>query len=211
MTFVPCLNTALIEFRMLYDRQNVENTIWVQKSSAWTAPTLALAAENALGWWNGSFAILASNSLSLREVVATDMTTATSGQTALDGEGAVGSDTGQGMPGNVSLAVSFRTALRGRSFRGRNYIVGIPRGFVEEESTASEDYVASAIAAYSALISGTFESGQAWVVASRFSGVDPTTKKPIPRAAGVMTPITNVVIVDDTTDSMRRRLPGRGA
>jgi len=46
-------------------------------------------------------------------------------------------------------------------------------------------------------------------VASRFSGVD-GDGKPIPRTAGVVTPISNVIVVDRVLDSQRRRLPGRG-
>ena len=48
-----------------------------------------------------------------------------------------------------------------------------------------------------------------WVIVSRYSGVD-GDGRPVPRVAGVTTPVTNVVAVDGTVDSMRRRLPGRG-
>jgi hypothetical protein len=48
------------------------------------------------------------------------------------------------------------------------------------------------------------------VIASRFSGVDPDTGKPIPRTAGVTTNVITVVAADLVIDSQRRRLPGRG-
>jgi hypothetical protein len=59
------------------------------------------------------------------------------------------------------------------------------------------------------LPTGTILTDGTWVIASRFSGVD-GDGKPIPRAVGVTTPVTSVVIVDGIVDSQRRRLPGRG-
>ena len=63
--------------------------------------------------------------------------------------------------------------------------------------------------AYEGLPSVATVAGYTWVVASRFSGVD-AEGDPIPRAAGITTPITTVLIVDNLVDSQRRRLSGRG-
>lgn len=40
--------------------------------------------------------------------------------------GFVGTGTGTAVPNNVALTVTFVTALRGRSYRGRNFVGGIP-------------------------------------------------------------------------------------
>jgi hypothetical protein len=68
---------------------------------------------------------------------------------------------------------------------------------------------AAFVDAYSLLLDFGQDIGASWVVVSRFSGVD-ANGDPIPRAAGVTTPITSVLVVDNIVDSQRRRLPGRG-
>lgn len=40
--------------------------------------------------------------------------------------GFVGTGTGAAVPNQVAMTVTFNTALRGRSYRGRNYVGGIP-------------------------------------------------------------------------------------
>jgi cation transporter-like permease len=72
------------------------------------------------------------------------------------------------------------------------------------------DYVEACITQYTAFMDAISTAGWTWVIASRFSGVDPDTGDPIPRVAGVTTPVTNVVCTDATLDAQRRRLPGRG-
>jgi hypothetical protein len=115
---------------------------------------------------------------------------------------------GDPTPANVSLAVSFRTAGRGRSSRGRNYFVG----FVDDQVTGNVVNNSDAVDirnAYAALIAAAATANVSWVVVSRFSGVD-ADGKPIPRAAGVTSLINAVSLVDNDVDSQRRRLNGRG-
>jgi len=76
----------------------------------------------------------------------------------------------------------------------------------EVESTFASDLTSAYIQRREDLDSGDFT----WVVVSRFSGVDPDTGKPIPREAGVATPVLAPLVTDLTVDSQRRRLPGRG-
>lgn len=210
MPFVPVANTALVETRMTLDSQQVENTLWVEFPAAPSAADLLTLANDIDSWWEGSYAPLVSDGVQLREVVVTDMTTASSGQVSVaPAVAAFGGQSSPDLPSNASLTVSFRTALRGRSFRGRNYLVGL----TEDTNTGNivnSPFIALVIAAYEELLSGggALSAGE-WVVASRFSGVD-VNGNPIPRAAGVTTPIISVVVVDNVIDSQRRRLPGRG-
>jgi hypothetical protein len=210
MPFVPVENTALVETRMLYDNQKVENTLWVLNDTAWDGASLVELATEVKSWWDASYAGLVTTGVTLREVVCTDMTTDTGAVGSVSGAGSVGTVGGTKMPSNVSLAVSFRTASRGRSFRGRNYLVGLSNSQIEQPNTAASDYIEAVIAAYNDFMSAIDTAGWTWVVASRFSGVDPDTKQPIPREAGVTTPIVTVVVTDTAIDSQRRRLPGRG-
>jgi len=210
MPFVPVANTCLVETRMTLDSQQVENTLWVEFPTAPSSADMLTLANDIDSWWEAEYAPLVSDGVQLREVVVTDMTTASSGQVSVaPATPAFGTQTSPDLPSNASLTVSFRTALRGRSFRGRNYLVGL----TEDTNTGNivnGAFIALVIDAYELLLSGggALTAGE-WVVASRFSGVD-ANGDPIPRAAGVTTPIISVVVVDNVIDSQRRRLPGRG-
>jgi len=210
MPFVPVENTALIEVRMLLDNQKVENTLYCLNDGGWDATSLAELATEVKDWWNDSYSQLCTTDVTLREVVCTDLTTETGAQATVSGAGGVGAVGGGSFPSNVTLAVSFRTGLRGRSFRGRNYIVGV--GGTEQLgiNTLDADYVANVATQYNNLFTEVFTGDFVWVVVSRYSGVDPDTGKPIPRVSGVTTPVTTVLVTDNTIDSQRRRLPGRG-
>jgi hypothetical protein len=210
MPFVPVADTAMIEVRMLYDAQKVENTLYVENLSAWSLDLLTGLANNIRDWWDGAYSPNVANSVALREIVCTDLTTEAGLQTTLGGGGLVGTGGVGGLPGNVSLAVSFHTGLRGRNFRGRNYVVGIPEGFRSGISGVTPDYGALWVASYTGLIAAALAPDQTWVVVSRFSGISGTPPRPTPRAAGVTTPVTSVVVTDLGLDSQRNRLPGRG-
>lgn len=196
---------------MRMDGQQVENTLTFRLGATLTPSNLLTLCNDIEAWWIANYAPLTSGANSLVEVVATDLTTATGPSISVSPVGGdPGGVAGDFLPMNASLAVSFRTALRGRSFRGRNYFVGLADSNVAG-NTVEAGLVAAIQDAYELLlpVGGTFTDDWIWVVASRFSGVD-VDGHPIPRAAGLTTPITSVVIVDPTVDSARRRLPGRG-
>lgn len=210
MVFVPVPNTVEAEIRVTSQGQKCENTLWFEFAAAPGVVDLTDLGADLLSWWTTYIAPNTSSVVQLREILLRDMSSPTALQhvtvplTAL-----FGSNTPNIMPGNVTMSISFRTALRGRSFRGRNYAIGIT-----EDQCAGNSFVAGLTAtwaaAYAPLLDPANVSGSNWVIASRFSGVDPTTKKPIPRATGVTTPVTAVNVVDDNVDAMRRRLTGRG-
>jgi hypothetical protein len=211
MPFVPVANAVGVEMRMTLDNQKIENTLYFFNPTGPDATNMTLLASELEGWWTNECAPLLPLDVALREIVITDLTTATSFQVtsalAAPVFGTVGSPA---LPNNVSMAVSFRTALRGRSFRGRNYIAALTEGSVVN-NTVQPTQVADWIAAYAQLLTdpGIAAAGYTWCVVTRFSGVD-ANGDPIPRVAGGAQPVTAVVVTDTTVDSMRRRLPGRG-
>jgi hypothetical protein len=209
MPFVRVPNAALVEVRMLLDGQHIENTLWFQSDTAPTGATLATLADAIGAWWIANYRTNVSSAVSLVEVVATSMDSATAPTaTFVPGTPQSGTGDSEALPNNVSLTVSFRTESRGRSFRGRNYITGLTDAQVAN-NTVDPLIVADWIDAYEAVGTAVSGTGFTWVVASRFSGVD-ANGDPIPRDPGITTPITAVVIVDPIIDSQRRRLPGRG-
>jgi hypothetical protein len=210
MPFVPVANTVLAELRMTADNQFVENTLYFEYLTLPTLTEMQTLGQALIDWWDANIAPLVWIGVELREVVVTALNSGTGLQaTVVPAVTQLGELNVSALPMNVSLTISFRTGLRGRSFRGRNYIVGL----VEGQTTSANEVVSATSAAfvdaYNLLLDFGQDIGASWVVVSRFSGVD-SNGDPIPRAAGVTTPITSVLVVDNIVDSQRRRLPGRG-
>jgi len=210
MPFVPVANTALAEIRMIADLQEVENTLYFEKATALTEGDLNDLGDALITWWEDNMAPNIWAGVTVSEVVCTDLSSASSLQVSrVPAAPLTGALSVPGLPTSVSLTISFRTALRGRSFRGRNYIVGLTEGQTTGANTVDSSLSDAFVTAYEQLLTLAGDLGLQWVVVSRFSGVD-ADEKPIPRAAGVTTPITTVLVVDNVVDSQRRRLPGRG-
>ena len=101
MPFVPVENAVLVEFRMTYDLQQVENTLWFGNDSAPTASDMATLGGALLGWWSASLADYMVSTVVLREIVVTDMTSDTGPQVTQDGLGTTGNVEQEGMPGGT--------------------------------------------------------------------------------------------------------------
>ena len=210
MPFVPVDNTCLAEIRMTADGQQIENTLWFEFPTAITAEDLVSLATDLTTWWGDNIQPIVWGGVTLREIVCTDMSSETGAQGSFATETPTVGDLDEPpLPTGTSLAISFRTALRGRSFRGRNYAVGLVKSHTTGPNTFTDAIVTAYQTAYNNLIAVATGAGFTWVVVSRFSGVD-AEGKPIPRALGVTTPVTSVVMTDNIVDSQRRRLPGRG-
>jgi len=210
MPFVPVTNTVEVEVRMLLDSQKVENTLYFRKDSAWSLGDLVTLGNSFLIWWTTYYDVFASSSVTLSEIYITDLTSSTGlvQSTPAPTPHPAGSREANSLPNNVTLTISFRTDQRGRSHRGRNYIVGLTEDAVVK-NTVDSAVIGDIETAYNALQDVASDNSCFWVVVSRFSGVD-SDGDPIPRVAGVTTAITSVIVVDPVVDSQRRRLPGRG-
>jgi hypothetical protein len=210
MPFVPVPNTALVEMRMLLDAQQVENTLYFDFGATPVIGDLTSIANAMITWWESAYSTAITTSVELREVVATDLSSATGPQVSISpAVPAFGDLNDAPLPNNVTLTVSFRTANRGRSFRGRNYVVGLGETQVAG-NTVAPSVITAFDGIYSQLLASPVAAIATWVVVSRFSGVDPVTGEPIPRVTGIATPIISVTVVDNVVDSQRRRLPKRG-
>lgn len=205
MAFQPVANTCIAELIFDIYEQTVENTLYFENQGGgdFGAGHLGAIAESVAGWWYLNMRPLQASAVTLREVKTTSLHSETSPQSNyVDGrQGAVSS---AGLPSNVTLCVSFRTAFRGRSFRGRNFFVGLAESQMQGNTVTSSVFTAIA-QAYSTLqpymnLAGTTVD---WVVVSRET-------EGLVRPFGVTTPVTSVVIVDANSDSMRGRLTGRG-
>lgn len=204
MAFIPAVNCAQVEIRATYFGQQVENTLYFENEASFTTADMIALGEAVSDWWVDEVLTAGlSNQVALREVYVTNLTTVSSPTTTvLLNTGAVGSNSSPGLPGNVSIVISFRTEQRGRSSRGRNYLFGLTESLVAGNQV-DVGSLETFRTGYVSLIGAILPAGWTWVVLSRYTNN-------APRVTGLMIPITAVVVVDNNVDSQRRRLTGRG-
>lgn len=203
MPFVPAENVAQVELRQRLDDQRVENTLYFLKTVPISIGDLETISDVMRLWWEEALAPQVSLDLTLVEVFVTDLTTDTSPTFSNSPSSPIpGEIAKEALPNNVALCVSFRTAGRGRSSRGRNYVAGLDIDSVLHNTVdpSRVEGIANAYQDITPRLDGLLFD---WVVVSRFSGG-------VPRSAALVQPITSVIVVDPTVDSQRRRLPGRG-
>jgi len=172
----------------------------------YTAGAITPTAQSALGFsvesvFLDALAVPISNDVTFRRIRQRDYTTISSyvfdaSITPLTGAGT------DAMPNNVAQSVSFRTSLAGRSFRGRNYVGGVPRSVVTENAI-DDAWTTLVVNAYALMMSPTFATNWQWVVVSAKNAKAWRTEL-------VATPIVEVIAVDNIVDTLQKRLPGRG-
>lgn len=204
MPFIPVPNTVQVNVVYLMDDQEVENTLYYEKSTGVDATDLASLVETLNAFIVSELIPFLGNTIQLIRLVGVLLDAADSLlYVSTTGLPVSGGAAGAAAPNNVALCMSLRTGTRGRSFRGRNFIPGIPKDLITENTVGSGSVTAYE-EAYNGLIGVAGDDGWQQVVVSRFSGG-------APRVTGVTTPITAAFVVDPTVDSQRRRLPGRGS
>lgn len=201
--FIPVENTALVELvYSLPQGQIGENTFHVNNTDAFTPASLQTLASAFTAWYTGHWNALVSGTTSLTKVRCTDLTTQFApGVEYTTGLPVNGNLTGNGLPNNVSVSIKFNTGLRGRSYRGRIYALGLTDNAVNG-NTVQTTWANNAITALNALTVDHIPVGMNLVVVSKYHNKTP-------RSAGVCTIVTSFSI-DMVPDSQRRRLPGRG-
>jgi hypothetical protein len=204
MPFVPAPDTVMVEMRYTYQGQNVENTLYFQNAAGPDPANMGDLGLYLIEQWTTEVQPTAPASLTLREVYITSLESATAPAvtvtTGLPASGATGSPAA---PNNVSLCVSFRTEGRGRSARGRNYLLGVLESSVDNnliDTTFTNPWTSF----FNSIVVPDWDgSGWMWVIVSRISGG-------VERAEALVQQVITFTYVDRTVDSQRRRLPGRG-
>lgn len=191
----------MVELFYVQDEQQLENTLYFQRETPWSIAALEQLCIEVTSWWGDNYAPITTSQVELRAVKATSLQSDTA--PAFERPTLIPGDLAQpAEPNNVTLAIKFLTGGRGRSSRGRNYIVGLHVDAVTNNEV-NPVHAAQYIDAYLLLMdAGTISDG-IWVVVSRFHDN-------APREEGLAQQVTGVALTDFIVDSQRRRLPGRG-
>lgn len=199
MAFIPVPNTAQFNIHQLLFGVPVENTLSFEQDEPWTAGDLAAATVGLQTWWEDEIAPLLSADITLVRISGRALDTASSPVWENPVIPSVpGTVVSPSMPGNVAFVVSLRTGLAGRSFRGRNYVAGIPDN-VQTSNVVSQTFADNLINAYSALVGTQVLVPGILVIVSR-------QENKAPRTTGVTTNVQSVITVDLTLDTQRGRL-----
>jgi hypothetical protein len=134
---------------------------------------------------------------SVVEVTCTDISTTLGTQLSGVFVGTpVGTFGGNGLPGNVAFALNWQTPFRGRTTHGRTYMPGLAEGSVTGDVVAADLLDAYDAFGNAMLAMGTGTGDYAFGITS---------------FKDIATRIVTAYVLENITDSMRRRLTGRGA
>jgi len=205
MPFIPAVDCVKVVLHLRWNSQQVKNTLWFKNTpggSYTNAQRVSLIA-NLAAWWTNFLRIDLSNELSLTAIEAINQENANAPSTLSVLSPAVpGSFSGASVSLNVAITASLRSNLRGRSYRGRNYVPGLLQTNMIDRGTFAVGMCSNIAASYAKLFDPAAFPADIAVIASHF------TNK-LPRLVATLTPIT-AIIVETLADSMRRRLIGRG-
>jgi len=200
--FIPAPTACRVLMQHQQEGQRVENVYHCVKDDGFTTADLVTCASVFKSWEDSTMQVLRANNSYLDTIVATALDAETSPAivytTGLPIVGEAGTDYS---PMNVTVAVRWNTALRGRSFRGRTYHIGLCRSQYQQ-SKLTTGMQSGLVAAYDQLLADLIAEGMVLVVASY-------RHAKAWRTEALLTTILNCS-VEITLDSQRRRLPGRG-
>lgn len=200
--YIPVPDTAEVKLIFNGPGGKAMNVINFTKDGGWDTSSISDLAQAASDAWESEISARVSEDVSLDSVVATDLSSSTGPQTTLPA-GISGGNANPVAPSNVTVAVSFHTAFRGRSKRGRLFHYGSTNTQITGDSIGDAGATATqeAYQNFFDAIAGDV-SGATHVVVSRCQDGDWLT-------TGETTEVTSYA-VDPIVDSQRRRLAGRG-
>lgn len=201
--FIPFANCAEVVCIGTFGGTACYLTNGVRKGSPFSGTDLT-DIGNIFGLWlQEDLLPLLYNTLTYTQIKVTDLTSQFAPiAIATDGLPASGAVTGASVTNQVASVVSFKTGLRGRSFRGRNYVGGLGATALNTTTTVSAAFAASLVGAYVQLATSLGAAGFDHVVLSRF-------ENNVRRSVGVATRITDY-IGRLPLGTQRRRIVGHG-
>lgn len=201
MVYIPVPDAVHVQLLMDDAGEPIMNDLYFNAGGTPTTGDMTTLGTALINWWGNDLAPLICDQVGLRQVRLTDLGSPIGAQVTL-ADGSIGGVTTEQAPNNVAPCISFRTPFRGRSFRGRNYVPGVPNTMVNI-NTLDGSWTAAIKAVYEELLPGggvALPGLYEWVVVSRYTGGGP-------RVTGIFTNVISCGFTDLIVDSQRRRLP----
>lgn len=144
---------------------------------------------------------------SLLAVALRDLRTANLPLIDSTGSAAAGTATGKALPPEVALAVTLRTAMAGRGFRGRAYLAGFDTAAMNADGTATSGAVLASSVFLTHVKTGMNSSAMTMAIAqpARAAYTSPKTGVAYPARAANVVDVTSIVTRDAVFDSQRKR------
>lgn len=203
MAFQECPGVARFAMEFLWQGELAVNVYHAWYESAWTEADLSDVCGALKTWWDTDLKSEVSSTVSLEVIRARDLTTETGVQ--LDytsGLPIEATSSAASAPNNCTFAVQWRTDKSGRSYRGRTFHVGLTSTkYASNQLTVPNQTEFEEI--YGGLPEAISTAGYTMVVLSRYANGTQ-------RSQGTHEAVTSCRI-NRVLDSMRRRLPTRGA
>lgn len=171
---------------------NIAETIYEPISAAWVNP--------------GGLRPLSATVLSLTGVGVIDLRSANNPEISSTSPAVPGTGTGAPMPEQVSAVITHRTALTGRSHRGRTYLFGFTPAAMAADGTISDATNTGVVNFMAGVNSGIGAAGGQLAILSPALPVRPS--KPggeLPAKPFEITPVTTSLLRDRLWDTNRRR------
>jgi len=202
--FIPAENCA--ELRAIFDTPGgkaINVTNW-QKATPFDKDDLAALIALYETAWEAEFSPIQSNAVQLTRFIATDINSENSFQVDKAPAGDLtGGETSPILPGNVTVATKFTTGHTGRSYRGRSYFIGLVEVNVtgDELAPGVSDEITDA---WTSLVGAIHDDdlGASLAIVSYCEDGDWRTN--------ALVNVVTDIATENTIDSMRSRLSGRG-
>lgn len=204
MAFIPAADVVQVELVFNWNTQIVENVHHFHCDSAPNLLDMPALLDSCRLAWSNAIRALTAPTVSLVSMKATDL----SDQHSFSFTTSVnlpmsGTSASPALPNNCACVVTKRTALRGRSYRGRSYVPGLTEAVVTDNLITS---------AFLTGAQGYLTGMQTFTITGRTYtlGVLSRYLNNAPRSNGSIDPVLTAT-ASATVASQRRRLPGRGA
>lgn len=200
MAFIDVSDTVQAEFIYSYFGQVMENVLYFKNDTDLDVSSMTALGGVLRDWWDDWYSQQLNGLLQLNTIKLTDLTAVASPVVEFtDGLPLNGKVTsGETLPTQIACCCTLITLSRGRSFRGRIYVPGIPDAAITN-STFTDTFIADMEGNLGQLMVALDDTNFVWGVVSRYTGG-------APRASGVFTQISGFRVNATAATQRRRRL-----
>jgi hypothetical protein len=201
--FVPAPNMVRTSLVFLLDGQIVVNTFNFRFNTQPTIIEMGNLNTAMQTWYNASYKPVCPSSAVLNQINTIGLWSQSAPGVLLPVSPGIAGTSTPALPANGTYCSSIRTLSRGRNFRGRSYLPGLPQTALSGISSVTSGFAGNIQTAIAQLMTPANVANFAFVIISRWLNN-------VARGTALDTLVT-AITGDLTTDSQRRRLPGRGS